>query len=140
MVISLVSPNSQAKTHNHSTNAKRYIHALSTPVTHRVKNVKVAQNPVVGIGSWYGYESVKKRKPRTANGEIFDPKKMTAAHKHLPFGTKVEVTNLANNKSVVVVINDRGPFVRGRIIDLSKSAARIIGMYGTQRVSLAIKS
>ena len=136
-------------TANAGTN-KNYVHANKVSHTSRhvsKKHIKMrtlkptsASNPFVGIGSWYGYESVKKRKPRTASGEIFNPKNMTAAHRHLPFGTKVEVTNLANNQSVIVVINDRGPFVRGRIIDLSKSAARSIGMYGTQRVSLNIKS
>ncbi len=64
----------------------------------------------------------------TANGEIFDQSKLTAAHKTLPFGTLVRVTNLGNNKSVVVIINDRGPFVAGRIIDLSKKAAQEINM------------
>jgi rare lipoprotein A len=59
----------------------------------------------------------------TANGEIYDENKMTAAHKTLPFGTTVRVTNLANGKKVVVRINDRGPFVKGRIIDLSYKAA-----------------
>ena len=59
---------------------------------------------------------------KTASGEIYDHKLNTAAHKKLPFGTKVRVTNLANGKTVVVKINDRGPFVKGRILDLSKSA------------------
>lgn len=65
---------------------------------------------------------------KTANGETFRQRKRTAAHKSLPFGTKVNVTNLANNKTVKVRINDRGPFVAGRIIDLSKKAARRIHM------------
>jgi rare lipoprotein A len=64
----------------------------------------------------------------TASGEIFKQNKKTAAHKTLPFGTKVKVTNLKNGKTVKVVINDRGPFVSGRIIDLSKEAADKIGM------------
>ncbi len=63
---------------------------------------------------------------KTASGEVYKSKKLTAAHKTLPFGTKVKVTNLANNKSVIVIINDRGPFTKGRIIDLSKSAAQKI--------------
>lgn len=65
---------------------------------------------------------------RTASGEKFRNSKLTAAHKTLPFGTKVKVTNLRNGKSVRVRINDRGPFVAGRIIDLSRKAARKIGM------------
>jgi len=93
---------------------------------------------VTGIASWYGYESVKKHKPTTASGDAFLPSKMTAAHRSLPFGTKVSVTNLKNHKSVIVVINDRGPYIHGRLIDLSKSAAKSIGMDGIQRVSLTV--
>ncbi|NCF49044.1 MAG: septal ring lytic transglycosylase RlpA family protein [Bacteroidetes bacterium] len=77
-----------------------------------------------GIGSWYGDEFAGKL---TANGEIFDPEKITAAHKTLPMPSVVRVTNLDNGKSLVVRINDRGPFVPGRIIDLSREAARLIG-------------
>jgi rare lipoprotein A (peptidoglycan hydrolase) len=65
---------------------------------------------------------------RTANGEIYRPGTMTAAHKNLPFGTRVKVTNLNNGRSTVVRINDRGPYVGGRIIDLSETAADAIGM------------
>jgi len=65
---------------------------------------------------------------KTASGEVFDENKMTAAHKTLPFGTIVKVTNISNNKSVIVKINDRGPFVSGRIIDLSRAAAEALGM------------
>jgi rare lipoprotein A len=90
---------------------------------------------LIGVASWYGNESGN----RTASGERFNPKALTAAHKHLPFGTRVKVTNLKNNKSVIVKINDRGPFVRGRIIDLSKYAAKAIGMGGTQMVSLELQ-
>ncbi|MCU0337530.1 MAG: septal ring lytic transglycosylase RlpA family protein [Sediminibacterium sp.] len=64
----------------------------------------------------------------TASGETFQQRKLTAAHKTLPFGTEVKVTNLQNKKSVLVKINDRGPFVRGRIIDLSRAAAQEIDM------------
>jgi rare lipoprotein A len=78
-----------------------------------------------GLASWYGNEYHGRR---TASGEIFDEEAMTAAHRELPFGAIVQVTNLTNGKSVRVRINDRGPFVRGRVIDLSKGAARKIGM------------
>lgn len=81
---------------------------------------KVFQN---GIASFYG-ERWNGRK--TANGEIFNTEKISAAHKTLPFGTKVKVTNLNNGKSVIVRINDRGPYIKGRIIDLSKAAFRQI--------------
>lgn len=67
---------------------------------------------------------------RTASGARFNPSAMTAAHRSLPFGTKVRVTNKRNGRSVVVTINDRGPFIRGRVIDLSRGAAQVIGMTG----------
>jgi rare lipoprotein A len=66
----------------------------------------------------------------TASGEIFDQEKFTAAHRTLPWGSRVKVTNLANGKSVVVQINDRGPAVKSRIIDVSRAAARALGMVG----------
>jgi rare lipoprotein A len=80
-----------------------------------------------GIASWYGG---KFQGRTTANGEIFDTNKFTAAHKTLPFGTMVKVTNLENGSTTVVRINDRGPFIPGRIIDLSRAAAMAIGMTG----------
>lgn len=92
-----------------------------------------------GTASWYTYQKGNKSH-KTASGELFSPYKHTAAHRTLPFGTKVKVTNLKNNKSVTVVINDRGPFRKGRIIDLSKSAAKTIGMTGTDKVSVKILS
>jgi rare lipoprotein A len=76
---------------------------------------------------------------KTANGEIFSQNEYTAAHKKLPFGTKVIVTNLNNNKTVTVRINDRGPFVKGRIIDLSKKAASDIGMVKSGVATVKIK-
>lgn len=75
-----------------------------------------------GRASWYALYSM------TANGEMMDPSAMTAAHRSLPFGTKLRVTNPRNGKSVVVRINDRGPFIKGRVIDLSKGAAAKIGL------------
>ena len=78
-----------------------------------------------GLASYYA-DKFNGRK--TANGEIFDENKLTAAHKTLPFGTIVKVTNLTNNKTVIVRINDRGPFVSGRIIDLSIAAAKKINL------------
>jgi rare lipoprotein A len=81
-----------------------------------------------GIASWYGPGFHGRR---TANGERFNQNALTAAHKTLPFGTKVKVTNLRNGQSVVVRINDRGPFTRGRVIDLSSAAAKVIGIKGS---------
>lgn len=90
-----------------------------------------------GLASWYGG---KFHGRLTSSGEVFDTNTMTAAHKLLPFGTLVKVTNLDNGLSTVVKINDRGPFVEGRIIDLSRAAADAIGMLGqgVARVSLEI--
>ena len=75
---------------------------------------------------------------RVASGGWFNPNAMTAAHKTLPFGTKVRVTNRHNGKSVVVTINDRGPYVAGRVIDLSKAAAHAISMQGAGVVPVSV--
>jgi len=90
-----------------------------------------------GLASWYG---PKFHGRPTSNREIFNMNDMTAAHPILPFGTFVTVTNLDNGRSAVVRINDRGPFVGGRIIDLSYGAARVLGMIGpgTARVRLEV--
>ncbi len=77
-----------------------------------------------GSASWYALHS------KTASGERMNPSALTAAHRTLPFGTRLKVTNQNNGKTVVVRINDRGPFVRGRVIDLSKAAARELGFIG----------
>ena len=86
-----------------------------------------------GIASWYG---VPFHGRRAANGEIFDMNLLVAAHRTLPLGTKVKVTNKSNGNSVVVTINDRGPFVRGRIIDVSPGAARVLGFSGLTHVTV----
>ena len=77
-----------------------------------------------GLASFYGHES------NTASGEKFNPNELTAAHRTLPFGTRVRVTNVSNGRSVTVRINDRGPFVAGRVVDVSYSAANALGMVG----------
>ena len=90
-----------------------------------------------GIASWYGYETLRQKGGHmTANGERFDPEGLGAAHKYLPLPTYVRVTNLENRRSIIMRVNDRGPFVKGRIIDLSAGAARKLGFYkkGTARV------
>jgi len=86
---------------------------------------RFARSVQVGIASWYGPQHQGRQ---TASGEIFDMRKLTAAHPTLPLASKVRVTNLENGKSVEVKINDRGPYVRGRIIDVSEKAARRLGM------------
>ncbi len=90
-----------------------------------------------GMASYYGDELAGNR---TASGERFNPSQMTAAHRSLPFGSMVRVTTLSNGDSVIVRINDRGPFSHGRVIDVSHAAAREIGMHrsGTARVKLAL--
>jgi rare lipoprotein A len=89
----------------------------------------------VGTASWYGS---KHHGRKTASGERFNQNALTAAHRKLPFGSRVKVTNLANQRSVVVRINDRGPFSRGRLIDVSRKAAEQLGMLerGTAKVRL----
>lgn len=83
-----------------------------------------------GVASWYALTS------QTASGERMNPNAMTAAHKSLPFGTIVRVTSAHSGKSIKVRINDRGPFVRGRIIDLSRAAARQLGVDGVGQVCI----
>ena len=87
-----------------------------------------------GHASWYGPGFHGRR---TASGEIFNTNELTAAHRSLPFGTKVRVTNQRTGQSTVVRINDRGPFAHGRIIDLSRASAQAIGVSGVASVSLA---
>src|SRR5689334_3200553 len=96
------------------------------------KRVRAAKPPVIGasetgIASWYGHPYHGRR---AANGEIYDMEKLTAAHRTLPFDTWVRVKNLTNDKTIDVRITDRGPFIDGRIIDLSHAAARAIDMIG----------
>jgi len=109
-------------------NGKRYVPmSLKEAGTYREK----------GIASWYGYETYRQRGGRmTANGEAFHPKGFNAAHKYLPLPTYGRVTNLENGKSIIVRVNDRGPFVAGRIIDVSAAAAKKLGFYenGTAKV------
>ena len=82
-----------------------------------------------GLASWYGGRDGFEGKP-TASGEIYDSSLLTAAHRELPLGTVVDVTNLDNGRTVRVRINDRGPFIAGRVIDLSRAAAEEIGLLG----------
>jgi rare lipoprotein A len=98
--------------------------ACSAPPKREGKRVGAATTGDVqhGLATWYG------RGRGTASGERFDRRAMTAAHRTLPFHTRVRVTNRHNGRSVIVRINDRGPFVRGRIIDVSEAAAEALGM------------
>ena len=95
-----------------------------------------SSDPHVGqivTATWYGNEL---RGNRTASGEMFNPDGLTAAHKSLPFGTCLVVGNPRTGRTVVVRINDRGPFTKGMTLDLSAGAARAIGMHSTQKVSM----
>jgi len=87
-----------------------------------------------GRASWYALHS------RTASGERMQPDTLTAAHRSLPFGTLIAVDNLKNGRSVTVRINDRGPFVRGRVIDLSRGAARALGMLGAGTAQVRLRA
>jgi peptidoglycan lytic transglycosylase len=94
---------------------------LATPADAEPRAPLAAARPIiVGKASWYGAFHHGKR---TASGEVFNMHALTAAHRSLPLGTRVRVTNLSNGKSVNVWVNDRGPMIRGRIIDLSRGAA-----------------
>lgn len=97
-------------------------------------NVKVTAT-ASGTASYYSYGN----STRTATGERFNPQDLTAAHRTLPFGTRVRVTNNWNGRSVIVRINDRGPFIRGRIIDVSLGAARQLGMISTGIASVKVE-
>ena len=101
----------------------------------QIEAIKNHPKTQIGIASYYGKKFHKKR---TANGEIFNMYKVSAAHKSYPLGTKVRVTNLENGKSLKLVINDRGPFVSGRIIDLSYKAARKLGFVNQGTVKVRI--
>lgn len=86
-----------------------------------------------GTASHYGVESGR----RTANGEAFPTREATAAHRSLPFGSRVRVTDMRTGRAVMVRINDRGPYIDGRIIDMSPAAARALGMGGLARVCIS---
>jgi murein L,D-transpeptidase YcbB/YkuD len=96
-------------------------------------NMDAASNAQIVAATWYGNEF---RGSRTASGEVFNPEGLTAAHKSLPFGTCLVVGNPRTGRSVIVRVNDRGPFTEGMTLDLSAGAARVIGMHSTQKVSM----
>lgn len=105
-----------------------------------VRGDRTAQEPAMssydGVASWYGDGFAGQR---TASGERFDPARFTAAHRTLPFGTRLRVTHLRTGRSVEVVVNDRGPYVRGRDLDLSRAAAEVIGLVGGGHADVRIE-
>jgi rare lipoprotein A len=113
--------------------------APAKTVNHPSRGHQVREVKLVGAASFYGK---KFHGRRTASGEVFNNNALTAAHRTLPFGTKVKVTSVRSGLSVIVRINDRGPFIAGRIIDLSRAAAQKIGLLhrGISTVRLEILS
>jgi rare lipoprotein A len=126
-------PNSSGSRHDRSS----FLPSSTVAQQASLKHPKKPGPYQVGTASWYGEEFDGRE---TASGEPFDMYDLTAAHPTLPLGTRVKVTNLHNHKSVVVVVNDRGPVVDGRIIDLSYAAAEALGFQnkGLQRVRLDV--
>jgi rare lipoprotein A len=100
--------------------------AAASPASMNGGNDPSAETAIV-VASWYGAGFHGRR---TASGQIFDQERLTAAHKTLPFGTKLRVTNLRNGRSVLVTVTDRGPYVRNRQLDVSLGAARRLGFVG----------
>lgn len=118
-------------TNKHPVTHKRvYVNKL---LTYKNKTNKLNYNKI-GLASFYGYESGT----RTAMGTRFNPLGLSAAHRTLPFNSIVQVTNLRNHKTIKLMINDRGPYVKGRLIDLSLGAARALGIKGVERVSISL--
>ncbi len=115
--------------------AKETKHSNHKAVHHKVVKHKAKSNPYVGTASYYGPGFHGKK---TSSGERFNQNKLTAAHRTIAMDSLVKVTNLSNKKSVIVRINDRGPWKKGRILDLSKSAAQAIKMDGLAKVSLQV--
>ena len=108
----------------------------SAPPSTKQSSAPPALLPQTGLASWYGAQHQGKQ---TASGTIFDQAGLTAAHRSLPFGSKVKVTNLANGKSVEVEITDRGPFAENRIIDLSQAAATALEMIDSGTATVRIE-
>lgn len=110
------------------------------PPTIPVRGDRTAREPAIasydGVASWYGHGFAGQR---TASGERFDPARFTAAHRTLPFGTRLRVTHLRTGRSVEVAVNDRGPYVRGRDLDLSRAAAEAIGLVGSGHADVRIE-
>lgn len=151
LTIASTAPAEAAKHHKHryhNAGLSRIVQDTRTPpcitcsACHTAGGKTVCENAksdkyrtIRGYASWYGGRFHGRR---TASGERFNQHALTAAHKTLPLGTRVHVKNLDNGQSVVVTINDRGPYARGRIIDLSRGAAQAIHMAGTERVELTV--
>lgn len=99
----------------------------STKPTRTTTGVPAPGTRIVGLASWYGQ---RHQGHATASGELYDTGKLTAAHRTMPFGTRLRVTNAENGRTVVVRVNDRGPWVNDRVLDVSQAAAKTLGMVG----------
>jgi rare lipoprotein A len=121
--------------HSHTTTAHQLPSPAPVPIDPHAKSLSTE----VGLSSWYGPPY---NQHRGANGEIYDQNAMTAAHRTLPMGTIIRVTNLATGQSAIVKITDRGPFIHGRILDLSLAAAKATGVYraGVAKVKIDVLS
>jgi rare lipoprotein A len=121
--------NSAAPRHPHQATHHRSQHTALTAAA--------SQSPrLVGIASWYDHHLAGQM---TASGDFFDPGRLTAAHRSLPLGTRIRVTRLATGDSVIVVVNDRGPYIRGRVLDLSPAAARGLRVPDGQNLPVKIE-
>src|SRR4051794_23431078 len=118
------SPTQAPPQHRASVVHHRRVAALSRKHTSFAAERPASTGGSVGIASFYSYDM------QTASGEQFNPRELTAAHRTLPFGTRLRVTDVATGHSVTVRVNDRGPFIPGRVVDLSHSAAESLGMVG----------
>jgi rare lipoprotein A len=120
--------------HHHRSMSHKRVYVKSNLTYKKIKHNAITEYNAVGLASYYGYESGA----RTAMGTRFKPLGLSAAHRTLPLASMAMVTNLRNHKSVVVLINDRGPHIKGRIIDLSLGAARVLGITGVALVSIKL--
>lgn len=126
----------------HAVAHKKGSHAARRAAAHQKRVAKKASGSYSAVshsGGGSGIASYYWQGQQTASGARFNPNGLTAAHRTLPFGTRVRVTNNSNGRSVVVTINDRGPFIKGRIIDLSRGAAQVIGMTGAGLARVSVE-
>ena len=118
------------KSHRFSAHRRSHRYAARRKLHRLARRSEPTRNALSGARDFSGTASFYSEGSRVASGGRFDPILLTAAHRTLPFGTRVWVTDLISERSVIVTINDRGPFVRGRVLDLSLGAARALGMLG----------
>jgi rare lipoprotein A len=142
-------PNTRARSSKVSQLSSHGQHALKQKQTTRFKSRQAAHKKSHGRLALHGRPSQRQAAMRglaslysedteTASGERFDKHKLCAAHPTLPFGTRLRVTNIGNGRSVIVRVNDRGPFVRGRVVDVTSAAAEVLGMVDQGVVTVTI--